>query len=276
MVALLGPVASLAAELAAYPWDSETELVILTRQDALSVLERYAAGRVVADDARIWASALEVREDVALERGARSLLSELLFQLATPEVTEPLTAEVARRWQARLEGREPNPAEPRTAHDVVSRLLVGARQLRLDWLSAWAAETVPFAVAPYLDEAVAQRICAAGRLARAGRLLVCRTGQEHLGDPIMVSQPRRDALLEAGAAAAGSDFVVTVPDLDEAVLVTTAGYAVAAGATDFVERVLGVSADDAKRDFARTAAEVHASAPHLAEVARYFGCRLTP
>jgi len=44
------------------------------------------------------------RDDLGLEVVYEEALKEFLFQLATPELADPLTLEVATRWETTLEG----------------------------------------------------------------------------------------------------------------------------------------------------------------------------
>ncbi|HEY0806159.1 MAG TPA: hypothetical protein VGD84_13880 [Pseudonocardiaceae bacterium] len=98
------PVAEASAALARFGWDSDDELVTLTRADVLRVLRDYAGGRLTAEDIARWAEALEGREDVGREAGFDEPLTEFLFEAATPEVAGPLTPESAQRWAALLGG----------------------------------------------------------------------------------------------------------------------------------------------------------------------------
>jgi hypothetical protein len=92
------PVNMATGALARFGWDSEQELVTLTRADATRTLTRYLTGELSADDVEQWADALEVREDVGREPGFGDELTELLFQLATPEVAGKITPETAKHW----------------------------------------------------------------------------------------------------------------------------------------------------------------------------------
>lgn len=84
--------------LARFGWDSEEDLYTLRRTDALRVLDHYLKRLVTGDDCRVWAEAIEAREDVGFEAGYEEQLKEIVFTLASPELTEPLTPDAARRW----------------------------------------------------------------------------------------------------------------------------------------------------------------------------------
>jgi hypothetical protein len=93
------PISEAVERLREFPWDSDDELVTMTRADGISCLDLYLTGSITADDVNVWAEALEGRDDVAFDT---ELLSELLFELANPEITEPLSENLAQRWQRRL------------------------------------------------------------------------------------------------------------------------------------------------------------------------------
>jgi hypothetical protein len=101
LVALAAPVAQLRSELAGWPWDSEP-LVTLTAKNATNVLARYLEGEVSLAELRAWADVLEARDDVALQTSCRDDLRQMLFELSTPEIFQPVTVEVVRAWLDRL------------------------------------------------------------------------------------------------------------------------------------------------------------------------------
>jgi hypothetical protein len=102
LVALRIPVREAERAVLEFPWDSEHELVQLTATTALNILHRFIEGELSAGEIQEWADALEVRDDVGLEPACEVTLRELLFTLATPELSEPLTVVVAQHWQSQL------------------------------------------------------------------------------------------------------------------------------------------------------------------------------
>ncbi len=94
--------ADITSQLAAFGWDSDAELVSLSRTDALTIVERYLRDEASAEAVREWADAVEAREDIGYEQGAEEVLSNFIFELANPEITRPLTQEVALNWKSRL------------------------------------------------------------------------------------------------------------------------------------------------------------------------------
>lgn len=79
-----------------YAWP-HSPLVELDCADVITVLERYLAGTLEVSQVELWAEAIEGREDVELAPGKEDVLSEVLFRLSTPEITEVLTRELALR-----------------------------------------------------------------------------------------------------------------------------------------------------------------------------------
>ena len=60
----------------------------LTESDVIATLHRFHRGRASAEDVANWAEFLEVRDDVEF---ASELVSSVVFELANPELEEPLT-----------------------------------------------------------------------------------------------------------------------------------------------------------------------------------------
>lgn len=88
--------------LARFPWDCAEELVTLTCEDLIRVLNKYLSGEITAYDWERWADTLEGRDDVGFDEDSRELIKEFIFQSATPEIFEPLTPLLASKWLLRL------------------------------------------------------------------------------------------------------------------------------------------------------------------------------
>jgi hypothetical protein len=96
------PPQQIARELAAFPWDSEQALVVLTRQHVTAVLGALLQNRLSAQDVQRWADALESREDIDYEAVSAEALSETIFELANPELTAELSRPEAERLLRKL------------------------------------------------------------------------------------------------------------------------------------------------------------------------------
>jgi hypothetical protein len=79
--------------LASFPWESEYPLVRVRDFDVARVLRRYLEGDLSPDDCEDWANAIESREDLSFDR--ETLLKNVIFELANPFLTRPLTPGVA-------------------------------------------------------------------------------------------------------------------------------------------------------------------------------------
>ena len=96
--ALLGfeqPVEQLNTALAAFPWDSDTELAFFSVGHAANLLKRFVTGNTTASEVENWANAVEGRDDIGFESANEQLLREFVHELANPLITRPLTPERA-------------------------------------------------------------------------------------------------------------------------------------------------------------------------------------
>jgi hypothetical protein len=82
------PVAEAIAALATYPWDSDSELVQLRRDDVANILLQYRGGAMSAVEVEAWANAIEGRDDVGM---ADKVAAELLHELANPLLSQPIS-----------------------------------------------------------------------------------------------------------------------------------------------------------------------------------------
>lgn len=83
-------------ELNKIGWDSDEELVNLTRQHILNVLRNYQEGKIDETEVEDWANAIEGREDIGREKSYEELINQILYELANPYLTEKLTQERAK------------------------------------------------------------------------------------------------------------------------------------------------------------------------------------
>lgn len=97
------PVEDSLCALKAFGWDSEEELVVLTRGHLRNVLQRFLANEIKHTDVEQWADAIEGRDDIGVDEEAHNTLLEAIFELANPSINGPLTTEKAQQWLALLE-----------------------------------------------------------------------------------------------------------------------------------------------------------------------------
>lgn len=91
------PFAELRDSLLAFPYDYEGDAVVLMRKHIAHALQRLVDGAISAEALEAWAEFVEGRPGIEYENGMEERLSEALFQLSTPEINEPVTAE--RCWR---------------------------------------------------------------------------------------------------------------------------------------------------------------------------------
>jgi len=82
-------------ELGNYGWDSEEELVSLTREHIISVLQRYLNGQLTEKEVEEWADALDMRDDIrfGLDEDDDTVL--FVSELANP--ISPITPSLAQK-----------------------------------------------------------------------------------------------------------------------------------------------------------------------------------
>ena len=96
------PVATALEALRRFSWDSD-ELVTVTRAQISAVLDRFAAGRLTADEVVEWAESVHLRDDIAREEGAEDVVNEVLVEMSSPELFGAL-GEIVPDLKARLGG----------------------------------------------------------------------------------------------------------------------------------------------------------------------------
>lgn len=69
---------------------------------AVTALEKVIAGSATVDQLTAWAQAVHFEDDVDTDETHQDLLTRFLVEISTPELFEPVTAEVCRRWLDRI------------------------------------------------------------------------------------------------------------------------------------------------------------------------------
>ena len=85
------PVELLYDQLNKYKWDSNSELIILTRKHIIQALHLYISGEIVESKIEAWANAIESREDIGIENKFDKLIKDIMYELANPDLTSELT-----------------------------------------------------------------------------------------------------------------------------------------------------------------------------------------
>ncbi|MGW2994630.1 hypothetical protein ACWDA9_23655 [Streptomyces sp. NPDC001193] len=77
--------------------------VHLDRPAVRDVLRRCISGDVDVLELPRWAGSVHMMERVEIDEVDVDLLSQFLFEVSNPELFEPITVDVCRRWLKRLE-----------------------------------------------------------------------------------------------------------------------------------------------------------------------------
>src|SRR5579875_2879717 len=91
LLQLRKPLEAAVAAVRQLPWDSEEELIGLTTEDVLGVLQRYLSGGLTAKEVERWANTIESREDVGFGAGDDELLRRFVFETANPQLAEAIS-----------------------------------------------------------------------------------------------------------------------------------------------------------------------------------------
>jgi hypothetical protein len=90
LIELRRPLNATILDLKQFPWDCEAPLVALEERHFASVLCRYRDNELNSSDVEMWASAIELRDDIDYDPD--SAAGRLLHELANPLLTLPLTS----------------------------------------------------------------------------------------------------------------------------------------------------------------------------------------
>lgn len=108
-----GPLEETCRELRSFPWDRDGEGIELIPTDVAAVLNRFLNGELSAHEVEAWANEVEGREDINFAAPDEALLKDVIFSLANPTLTEPLTVITAKSKLARLRRQAPRSSHQR-------------------------------------------------------------------------------------------------------------------------------------------------------------------
>lgn len=97
------PMQPLLEELRQFGWDCDNELIFLSESHIISVLDRFIEEEITASDIQAWTECFEMREDVGFESEREHDLNQIIFRLATPEITYAITKDYAIKRKGSLE-----------------------------------------------------------------------------------------------------------------------------------------------------------------------------
>lgn len=104
LVAYELPIEPVLEGLSYFPFEAAAVLVCIQRTHVVSIIDRFVAGELNAEQVTDWADQVEVRDDLGLEESHRVVLRDALFRLANPNLREPVTLEVVRAIRSQLVG----------------------------------------------------------------------------------------------------------------------------------------------------------------------------
>jgi len=96
------PLDALKKEIKTLPWDSEEEVIILKKDHLFKILEKFTNQQLDSDELSEWANLIEGREDIGFEEKDEEILKKIIFEMANPEINEPITVSVVMRWASAL------------------------------------------------------------------------------------------------------------------------------------------------------------------------------
>lgn len=102
LIAYEQPLEPVLVALRAYGWDAPEPLATLTGADVSSILDRFLSGDLTAQQVADWADLVECREDIELPEAGGASISDVVFQLANPNLRGELTMQVAERMRSAL------------------------------------------------------------------------------------------------------------------------------------------------------------------------------
>ena len=92
------PLIEILPPLSALGWDSEETIICLQKQHFTQILQRYLNNELSASDIEDWANAIEGHEDIGYESDSSELLADAIFELANPQLTDPISKKLAQNW----------------------------------------------------------------------------------------------------------------------------------------------------------------------------------
>ena len=93
------PLTEILAPLNSLGWDSPQTFVTLKPQHITQILQSYLNHQITELEIENWANAIESREDIATEK---ERLEQIIFDLANPLLTNPLTPQLAHHYLTQL------------------------------------------------------------------------------------------------------------------------------------------------------------------------------
>lgn len=90
LFALSSPLVHIMSQLAMLGWDYTGAPVQLSKDNIASILRRYLAGELSAQEVEAWAECVEGRDDISAAPSEQAHIDTLIYRLANPALTHPL------------------------------------------------------------------------------------------------------------------------------------------------------------------------------------------
>lgn len=102
LVGFEGRIEETIQKLNTFEWDYAGGPIVLTKEAAVTILERYLDGQITSGEIEKWADAIELREDIVYESSSFEWLESVITTLSAPEINGLIDA---KQVQALLEQR---------------------------------------------------------------------------------------------------------------------------------------------------------------------------
>ena len=102
LVNLNQPLSTILPILKTFPWDSNQTIITLKKEHLIHILNQYLNHSLSAIDLEIWANAIECREDIIYETEGEDFINDIIFDLANPILSDPLSPELVKQYITQL------------------------------------------------------------------------------------------------------------------------------------------------------------------------------
>jgi hypothetical protein len=76
--------------------------ILVSRTTLRTLLNRFIAGEISPRELAEWATRVEGCDEVQYERGSEKLIVDVIFNVASPEINEPISADLCHRLLMKL------------------------------------------------------------------------------------------------------------------------------------------------------------------------------
>ena len=102
LVNLNQPLSTILPILKTLPWDSNQAIITLKKEHLIHILNQYLNHSLSATDLENWANAIECREDIIYETEDEDFINDIIFNLANPILSDPISPELVRQYITQL------------------------------------------------------------------------------------------------------------------------------------------------------------------------------